>query len=257
MTLNPLNISGKDRKLLNIGGFEGCTIQFADPVPLQLGAPVLSSPSPDVIDCLNLIMGQWARAQNGFATIGRHRFFRDTSDSKHHFKTSITESLSVVRGFFQSVRPAEDRFLLNANSTIAVFRPAGNIGKICRHFLKNKTEGSAAFTAALVKLHGDIAKGRVRVSYDIPKNPKKPIPPVKVVRIAGFARKDDKDTRNKDLALSSNATHDFPRSRQVGFRVQGKYRTVWDHFKAGKMNLLNLLLLEFSQSQPHEFGFRV
>lgn len=240
VTLNPLKIPSKDKKLLNIERFEGCTIQFADPVPLQLGASVLSSPSPDVIDCLNLIMGQWAREQNKFTTIGRHRFFRNTSDedSEHHLETDIPESLSIVRGFFQSVRPAGDKLLLNANSTIAVFRPAGNIAKMCRDLPKDKAKGSAALTADLIKLHGTISKARVRVSYELPKKSKKPIPPVRVVRIAGFARKDDKDTRNKDLALSSNAAQDFPGSKQVGFWVQGKYRTVWDHFKAGKMSSL-------------------
>lgn len=255
VSVNPLKISGKDKKLLNIERFEDCTIQFADPVPLQLGASVLSSPSPDVIDCLNLIMGQWAREQNKFATIGRHRFFRNSSDndSEHHFEADIPESLSVVRGFFQSVRPAGDKLLLNANSTIAVFRPAGNIGKICRD-LKGKAEGPAALTADLIKLHGAISKARVRVSYELPKKSKKSIPPVRVVRIAGLARKDDKDTRSKDLALSSHAAQDFPGSKQVGFWVQGKHRTVWDHFKAGK---LNSLLSESSHPQPHEFGFNM
>lgn len=124
----------------------------------------LASPSLDVIDCLNLIIGQWAREQNQIATIGRHRFFRESDDPESHFETDPPESVSVVRGFFQSVRPAEDELLLNTNATIAVFRPAGKVKDIYNALTRTRGGSAAELTAALINLHEVMAKARV--SYE-------------------------------------------------------------------------------------------
>jgi hypothetical protein len=233
VTLGPLKIPDNEEKRLHVEGFDGCTIEFEHTVQLQLGTSVLASPSSDVIDCLNLIMGQWAREQNDIATIGRHRFFRRPNNPKlkRHVETGIPELLSVTRGFFQSVRPAENKLLLNANATLAVFRPAGNIGKMCR-LLKERAQNP---NDALARLHGVISKARVSYELKLPKTAEKPSPR-RVVRIAGFARKTDKDSRNEDPARSLVVDEDFPGPKQVRFWVENEYRTVWDHFQKSKTN---------------------
>lgn len=138
VTLSPLKLLEDEKKRLYL---EGCAVEFGNTVQLQLDASVLTSPSPDVIDCLNLITDQWARELTSIAAIGRHEFFPDSKNVfckpqpgsnkpmifGNRFDTDIPESLSVLRGFFQTVRPADARFLLNVIATFGVFCPAGKI----------------------------------------------------------------------------------------------------------------------------------
>lgn len=259
VTLEPLAVPGKTPD--NKEGWLNLTdsaIEFESTLELQLDAAVLPSPSPDVIDCLNLITGQRAREQEEIATIGRHRFFPESLDYfrksqgqlhlGERFKTLIPESLSVVRGFFQSVRPAEDKLFLNANTTFAVFRPVGNIGKIC-DILWGPGKSQVDWLAILNKLHGAISKARV--SYELPKDPKNPknSRPAKIARIAGFARINDKDSRDQDPEHSLRFRNDFPGSKEVEFWFNGGHRTVEKHFKTGKSNSLPSIL---SERRPHE-----
>lgn len=206
----------------------GFSIDFEPVLPLQLSKSVLSSPSSDVIDCLNLITGQWARTQTEIAAIGRHRFFFPNI-SENCFKTDTAESLSVVRGFFQGVRPAEAKLFLNVNSTIGVFRPVGNIGALYNN-LANKHRD-------LAQLHGVISKARVIYS-----NPGDKKPP-RTVNIAGFARKDDSvsDKPSKDKTKGEKGSwiaKDFPSPSEVRFWCTegqtGEYRTVLEHYERSK-----------------------
>lgn len=225
---------------------EGSAIVFENDEILQLDASVLSSPPPKVIDCLNLITGHGAREQEKIAAIGRHKFFPETNDlfrkprpfdedrTLHlgeRFETGIPESLSVVQGFFQSVRPAEDKLFLNANSTFAVFRPVGNIGEICTRLWEQNKGELRDYFSDLAKLHGAISKARV--SYELPKDPKKPRP-AKIVRIAGFARISDRDSRNTDPTRALKIQGDFPGPKSAEFWFNNGHRSVWTHFQKGE-----------------------
>ncbi|KAK7727387.1 hypothetical protein SLS63_007210 [Diaporthe eres] len=241
VTLDALEIPGskEDNKTGRLD-LDGSAIEFESDSKLQLGDSASSSPSPDVIDCLNLVIGQRAREKVEIATIGRHRFFLESNDlfgrrpnkkgklelhRGERFETHNPESLSVVQGFFHSVRPAEDKFFLNANSTFAVFRPVGNIGDICDRLREG---GGQIDQADLAKLHRAISKARV--SYELPKDSKNPRPAM-MVRIAGFARISDKDSRNNDPARSLEIDNDFPGSKKAKFWFNNERRTVWYHFK--------------------------
>ncbi|KAJ0119467.1 hypothetical protein J7T55_013669 [Diaporthe amygdali] len=240
----PLN-SNKERRL----EIEKCAVNFEGPeVELRLDDSVLNSPSPNAINCLNLIMGHWAREQTNVAAIGRHRFFpqsnnwfsRPPKGSKpqlnlgDRFNTDTPESLSVSRGFFQSVRPANAKLLLNVNTTFGVFRPEGNIKNLYDALEKKYdfTKNSVTKIEVLTRLHEAIAKALV--IYENPKDNK-----LQTVRIAGFGRKTDSGndkgnpSNEKDHPLLIK--EDFPRPGYVSFwfkkGTKEGYRTVKDHFR--------------------------
>ncbi|KAL1875831.1 hypothetical protein Daus18300_003022 [Diaporthe australafricana] len=261
-TLSPLKLLGNGNERLDL---EGCAVEFESTVPFQLDASVMTSPSPDAIDCLDLITGQWAREQTNIAAIGRHKFFPDSKNVSvkpppgsnkslilgNHFDTGIPESLSVLRGFFQSVRPADARLLLNVNATFGVFRPAGMIEDLYNDLAKKQGERIEVLT----KLHGAISKARV--VYKFPKDPKSS----KTTRIAGIARLSDKDNGKSDKAKDHplKITRDFPGPSDVQFwfkdgQTEG-YRSVTHHYlkKWGMTVKTNLPLINIGKPSRPEY----
>lgn len=245
VTLRPLN-----EKQLTV---DGCIVKFFDPVPVCLDISVSDTPSQNVIDCLNLIIGQRRREQTEeMAAIGRHRFFPSSTanftgenDRGDVFETPIPEMLSVSRGFFLGVRPGVEYLLLNVNATFGVFRPHGEIRELydrlrTRHQLDNVTPGKKF--ELLSRLHQAIS--RARVYYQPPwivKAQQAARTTPKTVPIAGFARKTD-SSPDKDHPLQIDS--DFPGPDQVTFWVKEgeKYvpRTVKAHFQKSEFNRLRL-----------------
>lgn len=244
VTLNPLTLPEDERQLT----VDGCVVKFGNPVQVRLDTSVSGTPSQDVIDCLNLIIGQYRRGETTtMATIGRHRFF-PRSEKKFSaennlgdlFETTIPEMLSVSRGFFQGVRPAVDQLLLNVNVTFGVFRPHGEIRDLYR-FLNNRyhlADNPGRRIEVLSQLHQVIS--RARVSYTIPgvaKAKANGSPPT-IVPIAGFARRTDK-SRDKQYPLE--IVSDFPGPEQATFLIkegdQDVRRSVKDHFRKSEYEL--------------------
>lgn len=205
VSLKPLKIPKNEKKRLDDEGPGGWAIEFGDTVEVRLGNSALASPSPDVIDCLRLILGYSTRKEDQFATGRWHRFFRakDVSDSKN---------------------PFEGRGIPGA--VCAAYREGHTFKDIFDALKKTTGTESTAWLTALISIHGAVAKSKV--SYKLPKKDSQ------TVRIVGFARRDDKDYKSKDAAHALKIERDFPGSTEVRFWFKNEYRTVWGHFKKGK-----------------------
>lgn len=221
---------------------DGCIVRFDNPVHVRLDTSVSGTPSQDMIDCFNLILGQERRKSSWtMTTIGRHRFFplsekkfSDENNLGNVFETPISEMLSVSRGFYQSVRPAMGQLRLNVNTTFGVFRPHGEIKDLYdvlkgRHSL---AQHPARKIHVLSKLHEVISRARVHYRDPGAATAKEDDSGPKTMPIAGFARKTD-SSRDKDHPLE--IVSDFPGPGQVTFWIkEGKQwtrRTVKDHFQ--------------------------
>ncbi|KAK3381559.1 ribonuclease H-like domain-containing protein [Podospora didyma] len=79
---------------------------------------------PDEIDALGIVLGHTARSDLNASAVGRSRFFATDDKRIETAQMGFTSILSIVRGYFQSVRPATGRLLLNTNVTHTVFRRA-------------------------------------------------------------------------------------------------------------------------------------
>lgn len=87
----------------------------------------------DAIDALGIITGSWARNNDRVGSLGRSRYFPLNMDSEKN-SLGYPDLNTVIRGYFQSARPATGRLLLNANVSHGVFRPSGLVTKMMDDF---------------------------------------------------------------------------------------------------------------------------
>ncbi|KAI1380391.1 Piwi-domain-containing protein [Hypoxylon crocopeplum] len=87
----------------------------------------------EAIDAISIITGHWARANDRIGSLGRSRYFQlhEGSEKKSLGFPGLND---VIRGYFQSARPATGRILLNANVTHGVFRPAGKVDQMMKNY---------------------------------------------------------------------------------------------------------------------------
>jgi eukaryotic translation initiation factor 2C len=137
---------------------------------------------PEELDALGVIIGHTPRADNGVVAVGRGRFFAtDARKDEAPVPQMAPDSLlSILRGYFQSVRPATGRLLLNVNVTHGVFRrelPLANLfglkGIDKMNFLENTTPGQTdnnirnfVFNARMV----DKSLNRAKIQIKSPSN---------------------------------------------------------------------------------------
>ncbi|EFX01059.1 RNA interference and gene silencing protein [Grosmannia clavigera kw1407] len=165
---------------------------------------------PDVVDAVGILLGHAPRmATPGTTTVGSSRFF--TTDMPAE-RTSLGNGfLETVRGYFQSVRPATGRLLLNVNVTHGIFREAGRLPDILRRAGR-----------PTVRLHNMLKN--MRVGVDIPGVGRQDY------SMGGLARRSD-NMRGRGRRNSGGSGHsgssvddvlhvrqDFARPREVEFR---------------------------------------
>lgn len=80
----------------------------------------------DAIDAISIITGYYARGNPDTAALGRSRYF-PLKLSQEHYDLGYPDFNRIIRGYFQSARPATGRLLLNANVAHGVFRPKGPV----------------------------------------------------------------------------------------------------------------------------------
>lgn len=122
------------------------------------------------LDALNTIVTHFARANNNVATVGRGRFFA-FGDDLVEFSTPPGSPITILRGYFASVRPATGRLLLNANVTHGVFRPGIPVWKLFQDLKLDVMDKLGNFDdrafrhlhAKLFRVHKVLAKSRVEV----------------------------------------------------------------------------------------------
>ncbi|KAI1173532.1 ribonuclease H-like domain-containing protein [Nemania sp. FL0916] len=83
----------------------------------------------DVLDAISIITGYHARSHSATSALGRSRYF--ALDKDMEFKdTKFPEYSRILRGYFQSARPATGRLILNVNVSTGVFRPTGLVSDL-------------------------------------------------------------------------------------------------------------------------------
>ncbi|KAI0009229.1 Piwi-domain-containing protein [Xylariaceae sp. FL0662B] len=106
----------------------------------------------DAIDALSIITGFPARGNHEVASLGSNRFF--PLDLVPEIKAlGYPEYNSVIRGYFQSARPATGRMLLNANVSHGLFRQSGKMNEVMRNY---------DLSRPLLDLHKSISRLRAR-----------------------------------------------------------------------------------------------
>ncbi|KAI1118279.1 ribonuclease H-like domain-containing protein [Nemania sp. NC0429] len=88
----------------------------------------------DVIDAISIITGYHARSNPAAAALGRSRYFPLQAPPDEKYDLNWPEYNRIIRGYFQSARPATGRIILNANVSHGVFRPKGLVSDMARTF---------------------------------------------------------------------------------------------------------------------------
>jgi len=122
-----------------------CDVNFGTPAPISIQSlesflENMVDPSDitdqvfpkfaDNVDALNVIVGHAPRSvPDRTAVVGRGRFFSIDENTAMR-QVGYERMRAIIRGYFQSVRPATGRILLNVNVTHGVFHRPENLGQL-------------------------------------------------------------------------------------------------------------------------------
>lgn len=170
----------------------------------------------DIIDAIGTITGHTSRESRDIVTVGRSRYFSRTKKTLQE-RIGDPNTLQVLKGFSQSVRPATGRLLLNVNVTHGVFRRQGSISLLLESLGGYQSE-------SLQKLDRIISKARVR--HRVPAKGSQHTP-WKEVTIAGLARNTDKCAgQGKDPKFKNGKVSGFAKASEVEFYLKKPPQTV-------------------------------
>lgn len=110
------------------------------------------------IDALNVIFGHAPRTDPHVSAVGSSRFF--AFDATRKEAASTQPPIEILRGYYQSVRPATGRLLLNTNVTAGVFRYSGPLKDIFDRIRVPRMGNSE-----LTRLHKLLSKARIEVGF--------------------------------------------------------------------------------------------
>ncbi len=182
------------------------------PIPVDLLLEYLNSMSdpqddrsfpkfPEVVDAFNIVLGHSPRIDKNTVSVGRGRYFAIDEGRIDETKKMAPGLLTILRGYFQSVRLATGRLLLNANVTHGIFRRPSHLVDLFRQLKLARmdvpsTAGLTAYFATLRRLQRYLNKARIecKISAENSDQPGKFI--LSERTIAGLAT--DKDGNDKD-----------------------------------------------------------
>ncbi|KAI0382147.1 Piwi-domain-containing protein [Hypomontagnella monticulosa] len=212
----------------------------------------------DAIDALSIITGFWARATDRIGSVGKSRYFPLNRNSEIE-SLGHPDYNSVIRGYFQSARPATGRLLLNVNVSHGVFRRHGNVADLM-------TEMSSSTPQQLNKFLSGL-----RCSVKI--LPEKAVPGSKgsqkaggrtiMKMITGLAMPGDgrKNSKGQDMENPPRVTRAGGKASEVFFFLSGSvppglkentYCSVTDYYKKkyGYNVKPNLPVIKFGVTKP-------
>ncbi|KAK9425192.1 putative Piwi domain-containing protein [Seiridium unicorne] len=120
----------------------------------------------DVIDVINVIVGHHPRSNKDIASLGSSRHF-PLNQKEETRSLKFPEFTNIIRGYFQSVRPATGRILLNTNVSHGVFRFSGTLGELMKEYDLNSDYGLRMFNKAVARLR---AKVQILVDKESPES---------------------------------------------------------------------------------------
>ncbi|KAJ8126654.1 hypothetical protein O1611_g6984 [Lasiodiplodia mahajangana] len=88
----------------------------------------------EVIDAISIITGYQARSNPAASALGRSRYFPLNAPKSEICELGEPEYNTIIRGYFQSARPATGRLILNINVSHGVFRPKGLVSDLTTLF---------------------------------------------------------------------------------------------------------------------------
>lgn len=123
------------------------------------------------VDALGVVLGHTARAKSNTVAVGRGRFFATDRPGVEGSFLGDRSPLSVLRGYFQSVRPATGRLLLNVNVTHGVFRRPGALSDLLETLRLNNMDDvpgmpqhvRSRYLNELKRLHKVLKRARIEV----------------------------------------------------------------------------------------------
>lgn len=87
----------------------------------------------EAIDAISIITGYHARSNSSTSAVGRSRYFPLTLQGEQ-YDMGYPDFNRIIRGYFQSARPATGRLILNANVAHGAFRPKGFVSNLVEVF---------------------------------------------------------------------------------------------------------------------------
>ncbi len=154
-------------------------VRFDGPTSVDVGAlmdylKVLEDPSndavfpkfPDEIDALGVVLGHTPRSDSNITSVGRNRFFAADRARRDVAPGMERSMLDIYRGYFQSVRPATGRLLLNTNVSHGVFRKDLSLAEPFERMgltkLNTQGEPPEYITATVRKVAKILSKSRIK-----------------------------------------------------------------------------------------------
>ena len=135
----------------------------------------------EIIQALNIVIGQHPKAASNIFSIGANKHFE--LDPARSETMSLGAGLQAIRGFFISVRGATARMLVNVHVKHAACYDQGPLSQLMFAYLRENGPN-------MVKLRNFLKSVRVQVSHIVRKNKSgQEIPRIKT--IAGLATSDD------------------------------------------------------------------